>query len=77
MIAYFHFIFVTLWIDQKEIEMELYLKYLLRNNNTDRLVEWVRVGTQGQGEVLHRVLAQEGGLCTEMTRQVVITELFR
>lgn len=64
-------------VDEKDIEAELYLEYLLRNNSTERLVQWIRTRGSEHGEVLHRLLGGGDSLCTQLTRQLMITELFR
>lgn len=61
----------------EDIDLELYLQYLVRNNRTDSLVDWIREKAVEYGDVLHRVLANQDNLCTGYTREIIIRELFR
>lgn len=68
---------LTTSVDERDIDVELYLQYMLRNNSTERLVQWIRTQGSEHGEVLHRLLGGRDSLCTQLTRQLMITELFR
>ncbi|XP_062566288.1 spatacsin-like [Saccostrea cucullata] len=60
---------------KEDIDIQLYIQYLLWNNRSDLLIEWIKEKGTQHGDVIHRELANSH--CTEFTRQLVTRELFR